>query len=44
MDSYIVPEMKEISAQIKRKKISVQTKNETKDAFDQMVNWKRVFE
>ena len=44
LDSYIVPELKEISEHIKRKKIQVQKKNEIKDEFEQMVNWKRVFE
>ena len=29
---------------IKKKKIQVQKKNEIKDEFEQMVNWKRVFE
>ena len=44
LDSYIVPELKEISESIKKKKIQVQKKNEIKDEFEQMVNWKRVFE
>lgn len=44
LDSYIVPELKEISASIRDKKIQVQKKNEIKDEFEQMVNWKRVFE
>ena len=44
LDSYIVPELKEISENMKKKKITVQKKNEIKDEFEQMVNWKRVFE
>ena len=36
--------MKEISENMKRKKIQVQKKTDIKDEFDQMVNWKRVFE
>ena len=44
LDSYIVPELKEISESIKKKKIQIQKKNEIKDEFEQMVNWKRVFE
>ena len=44
LDSYIVPELKEISESIKKKKIVTQKKTEIKDEFEQMVNWKRVFE
>ena len=44
MESYLVPEMGEISENLKQKKFKVAKKNETKDEFDQMVNWKRVFE
>ena len=44
LDSYIVPELKEISENMKKKKITVQKKNDIKDEFEQMVNWKRVFE
>jgi len=44
LDSYIVPELNEISDAMRRKKITVQKKNEIKDEFEQMVNWKRVFE
>ena len=36
--------MKQISENMKRKKMTVQKKNEIKDEFEQMVNWKRVFE
>ena len=36
--------MKQISANMKRKKMTVQKKTEIKDEFEQMVNWKRVFE
>ena len=44
LSSYIVPELKEISESIKKKKIIIQKKNDIKDEFEQMVNWKRVFE
>jgi len=36
--------MQEISDNMKKKKIQVQKKTDIKDEFDQMVNWKRVFE
>jgi hypothetical protein len=44
LSSYIVPEMKEISENMRKKKIQVQKKTDIKDEFEQMVNWKRVFE
>lgn len=44
LDSYLVPEMSEISENLRRKKIQIAKKTEMKDEFDQMVNWKRVFE
>jgi len=36
--------MQEISDNMKKKKIQVQKKTDIKDEFDQMINWKRVFE
>lgn len=44
LSSYIVPELKEISENMKNKGIKVQKKTDIKDEFEQMVNWKRVFE
>lgn len=44
LKSYIVPELKEISENMKSKKIKIQKKTDIKDEFEQMVNWKRVFE
>ena len=44
LSSYIVPELKEISENMKSKGIKVQKKTDIKDEFEQMVNWKRVFE
>jgi len=44
LKSYIVPELKEISENMKSKKIKVAKKTDIKDEFEQMVNWKRVFE
>ena len=39
-----MPELKQISENMKKKKFSVLKKADLKDEFDQMVNWKRVFE
>ncbi len=44
LESFIVPELKQISENMKKKKFSVLKKADLKDEFDQMVNWKRVFE
>ena len=44
LKSFIVPELKEISENMKSKKIKIQKKTDIKDEFEQMVNWKRVFE
>ena len=44
LDSFLVPEVQSISETMRQKKITVQKKNEIKDEFEQMVNWKRVFE
>ena len=44
LQSYLVPEMSEISENLKNKKMKVSKKTDLKDEFDQMVNWKRVFE
>ena len=44
LESFIVPEMQQITKTMREKNITVQKKKDIKDEFEQMVNWKRVFE
>lgn len=44
LETYIVPDIQKILANVSSTKIKVNTRTAIKDEFEHMVNWKRVFE